>query len=56
MQIIGESIRGRPSGCLIEELGALDCRKGCDVCHFNEMFEKMKNYFPNKEEGPGKEI
>ena len=54
MKLIGESVKGKPNGCLVDELGALDCRAGCPICSFNEKLENILNYFPNKEEGPGR--
>ena len=57
MKIWGETINvgtyGKANGCLIDELGSLDCRAGCQTCFLNEKLEKLLAYFPNKEDGPG---
>ena len=54
MKLIGESIKDKPNGCLVDELGAMDCRVGCSICSFNEKLGIILEYFPSKEEGPGK--
>ena len=57
MKILGETIDaavfGKANGCLIDELGSLDCRAGCQRCFLNEKLENLLAYFPNKEDGPG---
>ena len=42
------------SGCFVADLRASECRKGCEVCHLNELTANAMKSFC-KIEGPGKE-
>ena len=56
MKILGEVVResGKTTGCIVADLNALDCKKGCMVCLLEEMTEQMIMGFPNIREGPSK--
>ena len=53
--LLGEKCRdaNMASGCFVKELGARECRKGCEDCSLNELLEKAMKGFC-KDEGPGK--
>lgn len=53
MHLLKKVVKDGSNGCLMEQLGALDCRRGCPICHLNENLAVLKEYFPDKENGPG---
>ena len=56
MGILEQVFKRKSTGCMIQELDSLDCRKGCVTCHLSEKMEAINLNFPNKEEGPGENI
>ena len=56
MGILEQVFKRKSTGCMIQELDSLDCRKGCVTCHLSEKMEAINLNFPNKEEGPGDNI
>ena len=49
------SEEGYESGCLIRELGAQQCRPGCQVCHLETKLTHLNRICPDLKEGPGLE-
>ena len=55
VKVFGEISResGANTGCLIKDLGSLDCRAGCAICGLEKIAKRMEDGFPSIEEGPG---
>ena len=44
---------GYSSGCLVRELGAQNCRPGCQLCQLEVKMAHLKKICPDIKEGPG---
>ena len=55
MKLLMEQARenGEGTGCFINDLNSLDCRKGCDICPLIALVGKLIHGFPTIEMGPG---